>query len=251
MADHFQVLMDGDGNTNHEKLINNSYEFDKQYEQFTPDIPVTVDRRAPQLNEANEGCHCSCPCARGDVSGDANHAGGDVGTSVDMNEGLNDDYHVARSDASSEYGDEAVKHDEGVEEHLIEVGDFGYIPIGQIMRSLAQHNRCTCHHGIGILPNEDDYPFTTFNSPAASGFLTPGDSSSMIVEGASSSGDQSMASSQVLSISSRGSSLLEAMGAGFAPVPIFRPLSLTPEVAFVYPIDVDISLGGFAEFDMW
>ncbi|KAK4507840.1 hypothetical protein PRZ48_001575 [Zasmidium cellare] len=235
-----------DNNTNHEKIIDNHNEFDKQYENFTTDIPATVDRRAPQLNEANDSCHCSCPCARGDTD----QAGGDAGTSVDLNEHLDNGYGAAASDASSDFGDEAAKHDEGVEEHSIEVGDFGFIPIAQIMRSLAQHNRCTCHHhGIGILPHEDDYPYTSYSSPATSGFLTQGDSASMIVEAANSSGDQSMASSQVLSISSRGSSsLLAAMGTGFGPVPIFRPLSLTPET-FVY--NIDISEVNFPEFDMW
>ncbi|KAF2172499.1 hypothetical protein M409DRAFT_17733 [Zasmidium cellare ATCC 36951] len=248
------VLMDRDENTNHDRLINNHNEFDRQYENLTPDMPATVDRRAPQLNEANDSSHCSCPCARGAANGDGNEAGGDVGAAMDLNRTLNGEYEVAASDTSSDYGDEATKHDEGVEEHLIEVGDFGLIPLNQIMRSLAQHHRCTCHHGIGIgiLPHEDDYPYTTFNSPAASGLLTPGDSASMIVEASSgSSSDQSMASSQVLSISSRGSSLLEAMGGAFAPVPIFRPLSLTPEFPIMYRIDIDISEVDFTEFDMW
>lgn len=225
-------------NTSNEKANNNHDGFDIQYDDYTPDIPATVDRRAPQLNEANSSCHCNCPCARGTANGEQTPA--NVSASLDVKQ------EDAQSDTSSTYGDEANNHDEGAEPHLIEIGDLGYTPIDQIYRSLARHNRCTCH--CGLLAGEGDYPATTFNSPTASGFISPSDSASMIVE-ANSSSDQSMVSSQVLSICSRGSSLLEFMEGAFVQVPIFRPLTLTPEVPFTYPIELDISESDFRGFD--
>lgn len=247
--------MDRDSNIfPNEKHNNHHDEFDKQYEKdFTPtrEIPATPDLRAPQFNEANRSCHCGCGCACG--AGDGNDAGGDAGSAMDMNREMSQAFEEANSETSSTYGDETAKADEGTEPHLIEVGDFGLIPLELIHRTLAKHSRCTCHHGL--LPGDEDYPFTTYNSPNASGFLTPGDpSNSMIVEATSSSGDQSMMSSQVLSICSGGSSLLEFMEGAFdfVQVPIFRPLSLTPEVPFIrYPIDIDISESNFIEYDIW
>jgi len=151
-------------------------------------------------------------------------------------------------DVSSE-----VNGEEGAREYLIEVGDFGLISLGLIHRALARHQRCTCHWGI--LPELDDYP--SFDSTIPSGFHSPGES--LIVEQGSS--DQSLASSQVLSLRSRGSSVFDQMGSGFSvqafPM-IWNPLRLTPDVRFEYPLEISLSESGrgglheeFATYDLW
>lgn len=152
------------------------------------------------------------------------------------------------STTSSDYIKEPISSDEGPEDHLIEnhlihVGDIGYIPFHTIFQALAKHDRCTCHHGFGIPSSTDDYPFTTL--PSRMGSRAPTRQGSMIVELGSE--EHSLASS-LLSLQSRNSSVFGLTGgwtthdAFTGPamgVYILNPLRLTPELA--YPMELSIS----------
>jgi len=76
-------------------------------------------------------------------------------------------------------GTESIDGDEGAEDHLIEVGDLGMVPIRSVLRSLARHRRCICDSGA-LPPPNDDCPWTTLATPAGSEAGTP--FSSLIVE---------------------------------------------------------------------
>lgn len=118
-----------------------------------PDIPPTLDpQRPPQLNVNNVSCHTArcCVCGADDDAADAAiDSGGGGATDYSDPDGYD-------SDDRSDRGEAAVDGDEGAEGHLIEVGDFGLIPLGLIHATLARHSRCTCHHGI--LPSKIPSP---------------------------------------------------------------------------------------------
>lgn len=207
-------------------------------------IDTGIDpNRPPQLNPDNMSCHCVCDCIRGTPENDGVLP--DAPT-VDFD---NDDI---ASITTSDYDEQNIAGDEGIEDHLIEVGDSGYIPIKTIHLALARHDRCTCHHGIGALTSADDYPFTALPSRAESPGLPLG--GSMMVEVGSE--EQSLASS-LLSLQSRNSSVFALAGGwashdSLAPaigVYIFNPLILTPEPG--YPLELSISDGDVSQHEVW
>ncbi|WPG97410.1 Hypothetical protein R9X50_00018500 [Acrodontium crateriforme] len=64
--------------------------------------------------------------------------------------------------STSPLGDESPPSeqggDEGLEDHKVEVGKHGLVSIREMYLALARHRGCTCHGGV--LPDEDDYPFS-------------------------------------------------------------------------------------------
>lgn len=128
----------------------------------------------------------------------------------------------------------SVDGDEGPGDHLIEVGDFGMVPLRAIWSSLARHRRCTCHGGV--LPGHDDYPFSNVASPADSGVLTS--SSSMVVEPSSTEASMSSSESSLSTRSVSSNALFAHVGGAFdeghdtvgnsSPLFIRSPIWLSP-----------------------
>lgn len=261
---------------------NDDMHYEHEHRQPLVEVPPMVGPERPPVRNDDNACPCAscpCPCAKSSGGGGGGDGGGGVGACysgvISAEPGQEEPVHRA----SSEAGDSVNDGDEGTEDHLIEVGDFGYISLSLIHRSLAKHARCTCH---GILPSmhllfsldtqqyltsqtdPEDYPFSTYNSPIMSGMTSPGPSDSMMVENGSA--EQSMASSGFFGLRSRGSSIFEYMHGGFehnavmeAFPTLYAPLQLTADVH--YPMELSYSsiserdystpADDFSEYDMW
>ena len=135
-----------------------------------PDIPPQrMSHQPPNLNLTVPGHGRSC-------EGGQNIGEGDDGSSDSAGEaaahGRNDGVHAEFefADDASIGAERSVNGDEGPEDHLIEVGDLGMVPIRTVMRSLARHGRCTCHSGV--IPSADDYPFSLTSSRNNSGIFS-------------------------------------------------------------------------------
>lgn len=166
----------------------------------SPDIPAEVDsERSPQLDLVVCRCRCGCTCASSRGEGENNDDGGGA-TTVRL------PIAAAVNDAASEDGD-SIKGEEGVAEHMVEIGDMGMISFRAIHVALARHERCTCH--VGMLPDTDDYPWTGYNSLAASGRLS---NSSMRAQA---SGDERSMSSLSLPRSAYSAATRSTTSSGF------------------------------------
>ena len=125
-------------------------------------------------------------------------------------------------------------HDNDDIPHCIEVGDLGLVPIETIHRTLARHERCTCHH------NE---PF--FHDPP----LLP---TALDIDSDADSDTLSICSSSEMIRSFSSSTSLSSMAATDRELPfppIFRPLELTAA-------DLDVQFNfheadDFVQFDLW
>jgi len=134
---------------------------DKDYPSM--EAPIAVDsERSPQLNKiiARGRQGCACAASRG-----GRQVPVDGGTQIVRA----DTASVAESDNGS-----SVNGEEGLDDHKVEVGDFGYVSVRVIYAALAKRLHCGCN-----CVRKDDYPFTASNSPAASGYPS---GSSLIVE---------------------------------------------------------------------
>ncbi|CAK4032833.1 Hypothetical predicted protein [Lecanosticta acicola] len=236
-----------------ENSMNNlSYDSTRPYDQANgiAEIPPSVDpSRPPQRNDDNQSCHCGCPCSKA------------AAAKEDVDEGIPVQMAASQrsfdSDASTLCSDAEIDGDEGAPEHLIEVGDFGFHSPAAIHRTLARQRRCTC---FCPTPPQDLWSMSMIDDESPSG--SPGDS--MIVEGRGSSADHSdagTASSGAFGFYSRSSSSVFAFtGGAFGQEHhvlqslLTRPLPLTPDVRFDYPLGLSIAageFGDFREYDMW
>ena len=163
------------------------------------EIPPTPNStQPPNLNPTVRGHGCGCECTQNIGEGDS--------ASSSSNDGRTSCHQTADSEEESDFDDNmlvdddhSINGDEGPEEHLIEVGDLGMLPVRMIRSSLARHRRCTCLWGLD--DGQDDYPNSNFASPADSGILPS--LGSMVVEVGSA--ELSMSSSEI-SLSTRNAS---------------------------------------------
>lgn len=219
------------------------------------DIPAAVNSAMPPILNMTVTGHGSA-CEHGQDIGE-----GDTSTSNSSYDRM-DDGGATRSCDSEEDASvdnaELVEDDEDAEGHLIDVNDLGQVSIETILRAFARRCQCTCR--LGLLPDPNEYPWSTDASPRNSGFGTP--TGSMIVEIGSS--HPSFSSSQSFdmhsNISPSRSNLLDYFmgGAGgedmsFIPTPHFvrAPMWLAPtvEVPYQYPLELSWSSSDFEDFD--
>ncbi|KAK4501993.1 hypothetical protein PRZ48_007804 [Zasmidium cellare] len=149
---------------------------------------------------------------------------------------------ASRTDPASEHHwsndhPSRYRHDDFAD-HCIEVGDLGFVPMETINRSLARHERCTCHHSELLLP-----------SPASnvdiSDIDSDTDSDTLSVCSSSQAMNNSLPSvSSCTSLSSLGHAELAR------PFPLLSdPLRLTTENIEFELGFIDVS--EFGEFDLW
>ena len=171
--------------------------------------PIAERNRFPQLNQI---CVCGRGCACGESPGRYNEHGA---LGADTARQLHD-LDGRESDASSLSGDE------GVEDHLIEVGDFGMVSMREIHAALARNERCLCR------PPTEEYPVAPVTLPAGSGADSP---NSMDV--GMSSGEHSTLSSMILPPRNASpNTLVMQVGSAFSQDSIFQP---TPASHFIAP----------------
>ena len=219
--------------------------------EHQPDIPPRrLSNQPPNLNLAVRG-HGGSPDG-GQNIGEGDEGGSESDGDSHMQDGSVMDYDLVDDESLDE--NRSVNGDEGLEDHLIEVGDLGMIPIRTVMISLARHRRCTCH--AGVIPPADDYPFSVIASPTDSGIISPSYSSLIVERGST----QPSLSSSCVSFGYHDAAspglhgLFDYLTGGISDeeVPFHHPLptnfvrdpmwlSPTLEVSTHYPLEVSLS----------
>lgn len=161
--------------------FNNHYMEQDMGEHQSEIPPNRNSQQPPNLNMTVPGHGRRCEGGQDIGEGDDGNSDSDREGSPSGQEGGTIECDMADDASLDEV--RSVNGDEGAEDHLIEVGDLGLVPIRTIMMSLARHGRCTCH---GVIPHVENYPFSMMTSPTDSGIATP--YGSMIVEIGSSHG---------------------------------------------------------------